>query len=212
MKQEAAPDETKMESTLDSKGNETAKDDATNTSQPAQEAPVDAPNDSLTSDTNMMEDPNFDSMFGDNDANIDANNDLDFALDLTGGDTATQDFMAASAFDNSQPAGKMPASNNDNSQDFSFLPGLETYAANADDINMLDMPQAGTAQDVGVGQQQQQSQNANGGGTGGDINFDDMLMDTGDLGAGNGGADDLFGDEAFNGEIGDFDDSWFKTT
>lgn len=143
----------------------------------------------------VSHDINFESMFGEPTGGS-GGNDLDFGIDLTGGQPGDTNFLAND--DSFAPVinEKDPATPN------SFLPVLENYAnAAGDDFNMLDLPPASNSE-IAVTKNifDDLPQTVS--------NFDDMFLDT-NFGGAMGDGEDLLNDDALV-EIGDLDDSWLN--
>ncbi|KAI9878846.1 MAG: hypothetical protein M1830_010318 [Pleopsidium flavum] len=181
-------------------------ENATNTKAPlADERPVSA----------GIGDVNFESMFDDS-AGDGHDEEIDFDLDFPHDTDTAQALMDNNPFhtetSNGNASNVHPATTEDID---SLLPGLESFANSADDFAMIELPPASTTiENAGTTTPITRPSI-----TTADVppdllppesNFDDMFFDSADftMEDGNGGGNG--GDDAF-GEIGDFDESWFKS-
>lgn len=156
------------------------------------------------------------SAFGDQPGN-ETNNDLDFAMEFSNGGENAQALMGDDPFaieTSNITATSVPAATTDDID--SLLPGLESFANAADDFSMADLQPTSisnqipaTAAPKAVAATTTMADVPN------DLlppqsNFDDMFFDSGEFTMDQGGGAGDAGDDVF-GEIGDFDESWFKT-
>ena len=110
-------------------------------------------------------DMNFESMFGDANADNDQNNDMNFDLDLN-----PDNLNVSNPFD----------STSHNASNLELLPGLESYAnASGDDFNMLNLPSTTTGDQIGTGAVKNNSSDLPE--IQGDSNFNELFAD-GDFG------------------------------
>lgn len=163
-----------------------------------------------------IRDVNFESMFDDT-AGGGNESDIDFDLGFPKYTANAQALIDDNPFGtetSNVDVSNMPAATTEEDID-SLLPGLESFANAADDFAMMEMPPASTSAEDGTATTRTTLPATSTADVPPDLlppesNFDDMFFDSADftMDDGNGGGHD--GDEAF-GEIGDFDDSWFKT-
>ncbi len=160
-------------------------------------------------------DINFESMFDDAVGN--GNNDeIDFGLDFSNDAGNAQALLDDDPFSTGVSIGDVPAVAAATTEDIdSLLPGLESFANATGDFSMIDMPPASATVEAAV----TTAPDTRPATTTADVptdllppesNFDDMFFDSADFTMGDGNGGGSGGDDVF-GEIGDFDESWFKT-
>lgn len=162
-----------------------------------------------------IRDVNFESMFDDTaaeDNNDEINFDLDFPND-TGNAQALIDNNPFSTETSNTDASNIPAATTEDID--SLLPGLESFANAADDFAMIEMPPTSTSIENATMPTPVARRTTSTADVPPDLlppesNFDDMFFDSADFTMEDGNGGGTGGDDAF-GEIGDFDESWFKT-
>ena len=156
----------------------------------------------------------FKSMFNDVEG-ADADNDINFDLDFSADANMGQDLINANAFGNitNTSNGLIDLNAASNEDINSLLPGLENYVHGGEDFAMLDVPPATTLPASAVLPPATKTGNSDVAEAGADAapvesNFDDMFFGSGDFSMG-GAEDGDMGNEGI-GDLGDFDEAWFK--
>ncbi|KAI9795711.1 MAG: hypothetical protein M1833_006880 [Piccolia ochrophora] len=172
-----------------------------------------APSVNETPATAGLDKMDFESMFPDSaiegDA-LDLNFDLDFPIDSSGepGSLVNDGNVGLATTDVGRTSGTPGAPANDDVN--SLLPGLESYANDADSLNLLDLPSANTGGDIAMGDSAA-THGLDVDTLSGELgppestNFDDLFFDSAGLDLGSGVGNTEGGEENAFGKGGEFD-------
>ncbi|MCJ1363824.1 hypothetical protein MMC16_002933 [Acarospora aff. strigata] len=162
-----------------------------------------------------MKDVNFESMFDDA-AGDGTNDEIGFGMDFPSGPGNAQALIDNDPFgpnDSNREAPTIPTATDEDID--SLLPGLESFAHAADDFAMGHLDTASTSVENAVTTDSISMPMTTTADVPPDLlppesNFDDMFFDSANFTMEEGNGGETGGDDVF-GEIGDFDESWFKT-
>ena len=172
-----------------------------------------------TPTTANLRDASFESMFRDNETNG-ASGDIDFALDFSSHAKMGEDLLNTDLFGDMGENGGTDFSNLDTSinEDINtMLPGLDNYVNSDNDFSMIDLPATTTGPEIKAladessGKQASNSAETSLNTAPMDSKFDDMFFGSVELGGDEAGSNGMGGGDDNIGDLGDFDESWFKT-